>query len=402
MSTGGAARAVGVPPDPAVVRAALEQVAQYGVLGHTAAALLDVGTGPFLAAIEREVFDDLVAQGGATCRFFEGSYGSGKTHLLRLLADRAAERGLAVVQTELSRDLGLEDWSLITRHILERVEVTRGGVTVRSLPDILSAWGQGSLSGVAALRRAHLPHAGFRAAMLRSVGEPALPAPLRAYLRGERIGAGQLQRAGIDGVKDPLSRRNAEQVLNTALSGLYHLGLRGTLLLFDEDERTLVPGRGAFSKRLQTAANVMRRFIDGCTTGGIVGTVAVFAVLPGFLEQGTRLYPALGQRLEMWRDADTPPAWRWPVVPIEAVGTAPAPEAFLDGIAARLVELAATAGTPTDGLAAALHAAGEAVLAEHAGAGYRRPLLRRLAALTLERMDESSVVSSGRVGEVGK
>jgi len=392
MSVGGVARSADAPPAPAVVRAALEQVAQYGVLGHTAAELLDVGTAPFLAHIEREVFGDLVAQGGATCRFFEGSYGSGKTHLLRLLGDRAAARGLAVVQTELSRDLGLEDWSLITQHILERVEVTSGGVIVRSLPDILSTWGQGGLSGVAALRRAHLPHAGFRAAMLRAVGEPELAAPLRAYLRGERIGAAQLKRAGIDGVKEPLSRRNAEQVLNTALSGLYHLGLRGTILLFDENERTLVPGRAAFSKRLQTAANVMRRFIDGCTTGGIVGTVAVFAVLPGFLEQGTRLYPALGQRLEMWRDADTPPAWRWPVLPIEAVGTTPAPEAFLAGIAARLVDLAAAAGAATDGLADALHAAGQAVLAEHAGEGYRRPLMRRLAALTLERIGESVVV----------
>jgi hypothetical protein len=123
---------MGAPPAPVVVRAALEQVAQYGVLGHTAAELLDVGTGPFLAYIEREVFGDLVAQGGATCRFFEGSYGSGKTHLLRLLGDRAAARGLAVVQTELSRDLGLEDWSLITRHILERVEVTRSAATPAS------------------------------------------------------------------------------------------------------------------------------------------------------------------------------------------------------------------------------------------------------------------------------
>jgi hypothetical protein len=213
---------------------------------------------------------------------------------------------------------------------------------------------------------------------------------LRAYLRGERIPAAQLQRAGIGGVKDPLSRRNAEQVLNTALGGLHHLGLAGTILLFDENERTLISDRRAFSKRLQTAANVMRRFIDGCTTGGIVGTVAVFAVLPGFLEHTTRLYPALGQRLEMARDADIPPAWRWPVLPVEAVGTTPAPEDFLAGIAARLTDLVAATGTPTDGLAEALHAGGDAVLAEHAGAGYRRPLMRRLAALTLERMDATS------------
>lgn len=375
------------PVAVAALRGALEGVAQYGVLGGVAAEMLDVGSGPFLEYAERELFDDLLAQGGATCRFFEGSYGSGKTHLLRLLADRAAARGLVVVPTELSRDLGLEDWAAITRHILERVEVRLGGTTVRSLPDILSALGRDGLSGVAALRRAHLPHVGFRAAMLRAAGEPTIPAPLRAYLRGERIGAAQLKRAGVTGIKDPLSRRNAEQVLNTALSGLHHLGLPGTILLFDENERTLATDRAGGSKRLQTAANVMRRFIDGCTTGGIVGTVAVFAVLPGFLEGCTRLYPALGQRLEMARDADMPPAWRWPVLPVEAVGTTPTPEDFLAGIAARLTSLVAGAGVPADGLDVVLHRAGDAILAEQAGAGYRRPLMKQLATLALDRLD---------------
>lgn len=192
----GAAWQSGAPPNPAAVRDALEQVAQHGIPGHAAAELLDVGSDPFLDYVERELFADLIAEGGATCRFFEGSYGAGKTHLLRLIADRAAARGMVVVQTELSRDLGLEDWSLITRHILERLGVTIGGTTVRSLPDILSASGRGGLSGVAALRRAHLPPAGFRAAILRAADEPTLPQPLRAYLRGERVGAAQLKRAG--------------------------------------------------------------------------------------------------------------------------------------------------------------------------------------------------------------
>jgi hypothetical protein len=382
-----AAWRTGASPDPAAVRDALEQVAQHGIPGHAAAELLDIGTGPFLEYVERELFADLIAEGGATCRFFEGSYGAGKTHLLRLIAARAAARGMVVVQTELSRDLGLEDWSLITRHILERLEVTIGGTTVRSLPDILSASGRGGLSGVAALRRAHLPHAGFRAAMLRAAGEPTLPQPLRAYLLGERVGAAQLKRAGVAGVKDPLSRRNAEQVLSAALGGLHHLGLPGTVLLFDENERTLASDRAALSKRLQVAANMMRRFIDGCTTGGIVGTVAVFAVLPGFLENCARLYPALGQRLAMARDPNHPPAWRWPVLPVEAVGAAPTPEAFLDGIADRLAALVAASGAPADDLADAMRSAGGEVLAEQAGAGYRRPLMRRLAALALARME---------------
>ena len=374
-------------PDPAMVREALEQVAQYGILGGASAAILDVGTGGFLAYFEGEILDDLVARGGATCRFFEGSYGAGKTHLLRLLGELATARGLATVQTELSRDLGLEDWSLITKYILEQIEVRIAGETVRSLPAILSALGRGGLAGVAALKRANLPHAGFRAAMLRAVGEPAVPAPLRDYLHGERIGAVQLRRAGIAGVKDPLSRRNAEQVLNTVLSGLAHLGLPGVLLLFDENEQTLASNRAALSKRLQVAANVMRRLIDGCTTGGLVGTVAVFAVLPGFLENCSRQYPALGQRLEMPRGGQATPAWRWPVLPVEAVGTVAGHEEFLEGAIGVFGRLVDGCGGEAGGLAEAMRADGARVLAEQAGAGYRRPLMKRLASLALERLD---------------
>ncbi len=380
-------------PDPALVREALEQVAQYGLLGQASPGILDVGTGDFLAYFEREVLDDLVARGGATCRFVEGSYGAGKTHLLRLLADLAATRGMAVVQTELSRDLGLEDWSLITKYVLGQVETRIGGEPVRSLPAILSALGRTGLAGVAALRRANLPHAGFRAAMLRAVGEPSLPDPLHRYLLGERVAAGDLRRAGLAGIKDPLSGRNAEQVLNTVMSGLYHLGVPGVLLLFDENERTLASDRATLSKRLQVAANVMRRLIDGCTTGGLVGTVAVFAVLPGFLENCARLYPALGQRLEMARGPDQPPAWRWPVLPVETVNSTPQPEQFLERASAILERLVAHCGGVTDGLVEAMRAEGISVLQEHAGSGYRRPLMKRLAALALARLDEPRVVS---------
>jgi hypothetical protein len=378
--------ATAAPPDPSLTRAALEEVAQYGIATQAAAHLLDAGTGEFLAYFEREILADLVARGGATCRFFEGSYGAGKTHLLRLLGERAAARGMALVRTELSRDLGLEDWSLITRYVLEQIELQVGGETVRGLPALLAALGRGGLAGVAALRRANLPHAGFRAAMLLAVGEPALPPPLALYLRGERVGAAQLRRAGVAGVKDPLSRRNAEQVLNTVLSGLYHLGVPGVMLLFDENEQTLTSERRALSRRLQIAANVMRRLIDGCTTGGLVGTVAIFAVLPGFLENTARQYPAMGQRLEMTRADDHAAAWRWPVLLVDAISSLTTPEDFLAAVSAVFCRLVAESGGATDGLAEQLAAAGAAVLLGHAGAGYRRPLMKQLATLALARL----------------
>ncbi|WP_373064703.1 BREX system ATP-binding domain-containing protein, partial [Gemmatimonas sp.] len=84
---------------------ALEQLAQYGVPSQGAARLLDVGSAEFLRYFERETLDDFVCRGGATCKLFEGAYGSGKTHLLHLLHDLALSKGMAVVKTDLSQAL---------------------------------------------------------------------------------------------------------------------------------------------------------------------------------------------------------------------------------------------------------------------------------------------------------
>ncbi|MEX2673372.1 MAG: BREX system ATP-binding domain-containing protein [Phycisphaeraceae bacterium] len=75
-----------------------------------AAALLEVGTGEYIDHFEQEVFSDIVAQGGSTCRFYEGPYGHGKTHLLELLRERALSVGFGVARIDLSSDLGFHDW----------------------------------------------------------------------------------------------------------------------------------------------------------------------------------------------------------------------------------------------------------------------------------------------------
>ena len=386
-------------PDSELIRNSLEQVAQHGILGDADATILDVGTGAFLTYFEREILDDLVAQGGATCRFFEGSYGAGKTHLLHLLGELALSRGMATVQTELSQDLGLEDWHQITQYVLQNLEVRIEGSRVRGLPRILDALRQSGKADVTALKGAPLPHVGFRNAIVRAMTDPEVAPLLDRYLLGDKVSAsqlryvrvvrtGHLQQVRIEGVKDPLSRRNAELALNTVLGALFHLGIPGTMLLFDENERTLVSGRTTLSIKLRIAANLMRRLVDGCTTGGLTGTVVVFAVLPGFLDNCTRQYPALGQRLEMMRGQEQAPAWRWPVLPIDAVSTTRHQECFLKQAVIRLTQLVVHCGGDVDGLEDRLHHEGNEVLREHAGSDFRRPLMKRLATVAFMRLDE--------------
>lgn len=371
-------------PRREVVRDALEVVAQTGVPGQHAAAILDIGTGPFVRFFGAEILDDLIFRGGATCRFFDGSYGSGKTHLLRLLGEHAVGQGMATVQTELSPDLGLEDWKAITRYILQKLEVRIADDSYCGLPLILEGLRRHGLADAGALRKAGLPHAGFQAAMVHAVTEATVAGQLHRYLLGDRVTATQLKGAGLTDVKDPLSRRNAEQVLNTVVGGLFHLGVPGTLLLFDENEKTLNGSR----PKGKIASNLMRRLIDACATGGLMGTAVVFAVLPGFIDHAIEEYQALGQRIEMMREPESAPAWRWPVLPIEAVSTVRDPDEFLRQAVERFSRLVTHCGGDKGGGGkAALLANGRELLAGHPGADYRRPLMKRLAIVAIGQLD---------------
>ena len=369
----------------------LEQVATHGVPGLHAASMFDVGTGSYLDFIECELVGQLVSTGGASCRFFEGPYGSGKTHLLSLFRERALDRGMAVVQTELSSALSLDDWPAITAYILENLEMRVDGTSVRSLPRILEGIGGAGGGNREQLRAATLPHPGFKEALLEA-SSPMLPrgmstSALRRFLSGEKVLAIELRTSGFRRVKHPLTRRNAEAVLSTVLSGLHTLGVPGTVLLFDENERTLQSRRATPPKRLRVAANLMRRLIDACTSGSLAGTLAVFAVLPGFLEDCAIDYPALGQRIAMPRDDLHSPAWRWPVLPVSSVNTVSTPEEFLAGAAETLCRIVESNGKPTRALKRQMLEEGQGVLEKQAGSGYRRPLMKALARIALDEME---------------
>ena len=379
------------------IRDALEQIAQYGVLGDANPWLIDVGSDAFISCFEREILDDLVQHGGSTCRFFEGSYGAGKTHLLRLLGETARARGMVTARMDLTHEIGLDDWRLIAEYLLSNLEVTIGDVSARGLPDILSALAASGEANIEALRAAHLAHTGFQAAMIRAAtatpsATVAMPPALRSYLLGSRVSLSALKHGGVRGVKDPLVPKNAEQVLSTVLGGLFHLGLPGTLLLFDENESSLFSKRAIVPRKLQAAANIMRRLIDGCTTGELVGTVAVFAVLPGFLDTCAQQYPALGQRLEMPRKVSEP-SWRWPIMPVTSVTSLPDAADFLEAMLGHFQQMLQDSGCDlarVERVVDQMSAEGETLLASQAGSGYRRPLMKHLATLALGVMEEAA------------
>jgi hypothetical protein len=78
------------------------------------------------------------------------------------------------------------------------------------------------------------------------------------------------------------------------------------------------------------------------------------------------------------------------VLRIDDVGTASAPEEFLTAAVEMLVEVARRLGHGTPhALHLALTRAGNAVLQEHAGTGFRRPLMKRIASVALNHVGEA-------------
>lgn len=371
------------------IRSALEQLAAFGAPPSGVVPVFDVGTDQFVRFFKDEVLDQLIASGGATCRFFEGPAGSGKTHLLQLLESQARAQNMAVMVVELSRALNFMNWKLITELVLQEITVTLSNGSARGLPQILEQLGRVPSMQIGQLEAATLPHPGFKSAMIRALHRGALSDEawlrLADFLNGQRVGAGTLRRHNVFGVKNPLSERNAEQVLNTVIGGLYYLGIPGTILLFDENKKVF-EGQSSHSYKIRHAANLMRRLIDSCFTGGLVGTVAVFAVFPGFIESCSNVYPALGQRLQVTRDGQYEPAWRWPVLSIEEASTVKTPEKFLEETIIKLVGIVQNCQGDVNGLVSKMQISGERILQANAGIGFRRPLVKALAAIAAQRL----------------
>ena len=370
------------------LRTLLKPVAENGICGPETAPVLDVGTQPYLDYFTDEVLGDLAMNGGATVRVFEGAYGAGKTHLLKLLEDAGHQYGFAVVYTQLNNHaLQIEDWRAVTAYILGNLEMEFAGQRVRSLPAILAKLGDSGSADLKKFQDLVPAHAAFKTAM----GIMADPSkrrrvqkdPLDLYLHGQRVRVTDLREAGIKGVKNPLSARNCEQVLHTALTGLHALIGTGILLLFDETDRAFARYE---SRRVKTAANLMRRVIDSCLSGELPGTVAVFAVLQDFVQTCGLAYPALGQRLHTDGLDGAAASWRTPVLPLDRINELQDEDEFLAAAVGRFCEILAHVGKNGAGHRSALQEVGERAVQSQAGSGYRRALMKALALRTLALM----------------
>jgi hypothetical protein len=374
-------------PADELLQQTLERVATNGIVPEGGAALLDVGTQPFIRFFQEEVLDSLISPGHATCKVIRGAYGSGKSHIADLLRGRALQSNYLVVRTDLSQEVSFDDVQTLARHIVENLECRSGSGLLKGLPAILNDVAASGPPPVDITMRQQLPHTGYARAMsllvnrrFKTVDDREM---LERFLLGDRIPATEFASRQMRGVKNPLNARNAESILRTVARVTRSLGFRGIVLLFDENERTFEFRGHRPPARVVRAANFFRRWIDACATGKVTGTVAVFTVLPRFIENCTLAYPALGQRLEAPRGGTGD--WRWPLLDVEQVAPGFTDTQFVEALAARMTELVGVKAPKLK--TKSLTALGLKVLEKHAGGEYRRFVARQMALSTLSEME---------------
>ena len=277
-----------------------------------------VGTDRFAAAFDDELAT--VAAGAAGFKAVRGEYGSGKTFVVRWLAERARAQGFATAEVQISEgETPLHHLEAVYRRLCERLTTadTAGG----ALRSVVDSWffalhedvaaagtappgdAEAVLAATDALAEQRLGAVAARtpalAAVLRGYrraladGDTARAEGLLAWLGGQPHVAASIKRAA--GIRGDLDHDAALAFLAGLVTILRGAGYAGLVFVLDEVE-TLQRVRSDARDR---ALNALRQLIDEVDQGRFPSLYLVVTGTPAFFDgpQGAQRLAPLAQRL---------------------------------------------------------------------------------------------------------
>lgn len=308
-------------PEPRLARQIVEVLGQSGTPLSKGVSYYNVGNESLLNAIDTHYLGSYLADGGAVFKLVVGDYGSGKSHFLYCVRERAWQRDFAVSKVDLSpkespyddqrrvysavaesviwheTDALAEDERGLTRFLegtLRRLahrhglEVEDEGIAeipeVRAFLQTLTNTPIDSLSY-------HRAVEGYFNALLR--GQSLRLESLERWLHGEEVSPEDMRDLRSIGVTEKINKNNAFKMLRSLCQTVRALGYTGLALLFDEGDRMLSIG----GKAEKTATDNLREVIDRCRED-LPGALFMYAVPPDFLHTVVPKYPALQQRVQ--------------------------------------------------------------------------------------------------------
>jgi hypothetical protein len=277
-----------------------------------------VGTDRFAAAFDDELAT--VAAGAAGFKAVRGEYGSGKTFVVRWLAERARTQGFATAEVQISEgETPLHHLEAVYRRLCERLTTadTAGG----ALRSVVDSWffalhedvaaagtappgdAEAVLAATDTLAEQRLGAVATRAPALAAVlrgyrraladGDTARAEGLLAWLGGQPHVAASIKRAA--GIRGDLDHDAALAFLAGLLTILRGAGYAGLVFVLDEVE-TLQRVRSDARDR---ALNALRQLIDEVDQGRFPSLYLVVTGTPAFFDgpQGAQRLAPLAQRL---------------------------------------------------------------------------------------------------------
>ncbi len=278
-----------------------------------------VGIDSLLGTLEEEYLRGYLRDGGSSFKLIVGEYGSGKSHFLYRLRDKAWENGYVVSRTELSPkecpyDNQLKVYQAVAGNLIfheddPNVEDPQGieaflenhfyhtlrtlGVETAMTPMGVDLRAQLWLDTIL---RFKIESPSFRHAVyfyLQAVAEEneAKKRLLGAWLRGESIALKEVREFSVT---EKMDRSIAFKMLRSLAQLIHELGYAGLVLLFDEGDRMVSIGS---SRTEKVACDNLREVIDRCAGESLPSSLFIYAVPPYFVTNIAPNYEALSQRI---------------------------------------------------------------------------------------------------------
>ena len=280
------------------------------------ASMYSSGLEGFVASVRKQHLERLSSSG--RIRFVSGSWGSGKTHLFRLLAEQAFDANYLVSTVELSRnEAPFNKFESVIASILRNIashateteapNVSPLGHMLQSHIYNLSKEREIDLSSVISDERARLLAdtsvdldmrrvvvAYWDTFRLQEAGEVLSErrGKLLQWFTGEANKNTMRQDFGVQRV---LNKENARPFLTAIVALARFLGYKGLLVLFDESEMSTST---MAKSQLNQAHNNLLHLINEIDT--IAGLVMIYAAVPAFFSDdrhGICIYGALSGRI---------------------------------------------------------------------------------------------------------
>ena len=311
-------------PDKRLAMQIIQVLGQSGVPLSKGVSYYNVGNESLLNALDKHYLSSYLPEGGAVFKLVVGDYGSGKSHFLYCVRDRAWERHFAVSKVDLSpKESPYDDQKRVYAAVASLIswhELTDTSDEVRGLARFLEATLR-RLVEKGGLDFADLPASGAAQlpdvqALIETVAntpidslsyQKAIIAYFEALLYGKELRAEALTRwlQGEDptpdamrdlralGVTEKINKNNAFRMLRSLCQTVRALGYSGLVLLFDEGDRMLSVG----GKSEKVATDNLREVIDKCREE-LPGAMFIYAVPPDFVNNIVPKYQALDQRIK--------------------------------------------------------------------------------------------------------